>query len=178
MPDLPRDEIWFRQQLQFLNDRGVLTPVDPNCLLIFIDETGHEEFADRKYPVFGLGGCACLAKNYDERLASPWRDLKRKHFSGAETAMHAAESWSFTNAQKSEIGGFFRTRSFFRIAGVLSDKTAFCDGVKPYQIAAVTLLARIRDVANRVQFSRIALIFEESERTDRLVLRHFPGYTF
>jgi hypothetical protein len=94
--ELPRDEIWFRQQVQFLNEGGVLTPVDPNCLLIFIDETGHEEFADRKYPVFGLGGCACLAKDYDERLASPWRDLKRKHFGGAETPMHAAESWTLS----------------------------------------------------------------------------------
>jgi len=28
----------------------------PNCLLFFIDETGHETFADKKYPVFGLGG--------------------------------------------------------------------------------------------------------------------------
>jgi uncharacterized protein DUF3800 len=32
--------------------------VGPNCLLFFIDETGHETFADKNYPVFGLGGCA------------------------------------------------------------------------------------------------------------------------
>lgn len=176
MRDSPNDEVWFRQRVQFLNDRGVLTPVDPNCLLIFIDETGHEEFANRKYPVFGLGGCGCLAKDYDERLASPWRDLKRKHFGGADVPMHAAESWTLTDAQKSEIGGFFRAGSFFRIAGVLSDKTALCDGVKPYPIATVTLLKRITEVANRIRFSRVALIFEEAQRTNRLVLRHFPGY--
>ena len=178
MSDLARDEIWFRQQLKFLNKDGVLTPVDPNCLLIFIDETGHEEFADSNHPVFGLGGCACLAKDYDLRVASPWRNLKSRHFGGADAPMHAAKTKNLTGEQKTEIAGFFRAGAFYRLAAVLSDKTAFCDGVKPYQIAAVTLLARIRDVANRVQFSRIALIFEESERTDRLVLRHFPGYTF
>jgi hypothetical protein len=32
--------------------------VGPNCLLFFIDQTDHETFADKNYPVFGLGGCA------------------------------------------------------------------------------------------------------------------------
>jgi hypothetical protein len=176
MRHLPMDEIWFRQQLQFFDDRGILTPVDPNCLLIFIDETGHEEFANRQYPVFGLGGCACLAKDYDERLASGWRNLKRKHFGRTDAPMHAADSWNFTNAQKTEVGEFFQTARFFRLAAVLSDKTVLCQTVKPYAIATVTLLKRITEIANRVQFSRVALIFEEAERTNRLVLRHFPGY--
>jgi hypothetical protein len=35
--------------------------VHPHCLMFFVDETGHEEFADPNYPVFGLGGCALLA---------------------------------------------------------------------------------------------------------------------
>jgi hypothetical protein len=30
--------------------------VHPHCLMFFVDETGHEEFAEPKYPVFGLGG--------------------------------------------------------------------------------------------------------------------------
>jgi hypothetical protein len=29
--------------------------VGPNCLLFFIDATGHKTFADKSYPVFGLG---------------------------------------------------------------------------------------------------------------------------
>ena len=32
--------------------------MDQTCLLFFIDETGHETFADKNYPVFGLAGCA------------------------------------------------------------------------------------------------------------------------
>jgi hypothetical protein len=31
--------------------------VGPAGLLFFIDKTGHETFADKNYPVFGLGGC-------------------------------------------------------------------------------------------------------------------------
>ena len=35
--------------------------VGSNCLLFFIDETGHETFADKNYPVFGLGGARLTA---------------------------------------------------------------------------------------------------------------------
>lgn len=44
--------------------------VGPNCLLFFIDETGHETFADKNYPVFGLGGCAInlLCRSNDRGL--------------------------------------------------------------------------------------------------------------
>jgi hypothetical protein len=78
--------------------------------------------------------------------------------------------------QLTALDHFFRTSLFLRVAAVLSDKTILVQGVKTHHIAARTLLERIKDVANRIRFSRLALIFEESERTDRLVLRHFPGY--
>jgi hypothetical protein len=35
--------------------------VHPHCLLIFIDETGHEEFADKARPIFGYAGCMVMA---------------------------------------------------------------------------------------------------------------------
>ena len=48
----------------------------PNCLLFFIDETGHETFADKNYPVFGLGGCAINSSSAAAVIAEPWRAMK------------------------------------------------------------------------------------------------------
>jgi hypothetical protein len=44
--------------------------VGSNCLLFFIDETGHETFADKNYPVFGLGGCAIRLTAHRRLLSS------------------------------------------------------------------------------------------------------------
>jgi hypothetical protein len=39
--------------------------------MFFSDETGHEDFADPNYPVFGIGGCAVLAAAIDQNLRIP-----------------------------------------------------------------------------------------------------------
>jgi hypothetical protein len=171
----PRDQIWLRQHVELLNRDGVSTPAAPDCLLVFIDETGHEELADRRYPVFGLGGCAVLAKDYDERLAFPWRELKSRHFGGPDVPLHASRSRDLTFAQLEALDTFFRGEAFFRVASVLSDKTVLCEGFRPYQVVAPSLRQRIVEVAKPINFSRLALIFEESERTDPLVVQHFGG---
>jgi hypothetical protein len=57
-----------------------------------------------------------------------------------------------------------------------TDKTVLCAGVKPYQIAARTFLERIKSVVERVRLTRVALIFEESSRTDRFAEQFFQGY--
>jgi hypothetical protein len=73
--------------------------VHPHCLMFFVDETGHEEFADPKYPVFGLGGCAVLATNIERDIKRPWRDLKSRHFGGANVPLHASDLRSPTDEQ-------------------------------------------------------------------------------
>jgi Protein of unknown function (DUF3800) len=65
--------------------------VGPNCLLFFIDETGHETFADKNYPVFGLGGCAINSSSAAAAIAEPWRAMKAAHFGGEDVPLHANE---------------------------------------------------------------------------------------
>jgi hypothetical protein len=36
----------------------------PRSLLVFIDETGNEDYSDPKNPTFGRGGCAVLGVDY------------------------------------------------------------------------------------------------------------------
>ena len=56
---------------------GVIVPVPPSSLVVWIDETGEELFSDPSYPLFGLGGCAVLSRDYGRLVAEPWRQVKR-----------------------------------------------------------------------------------------------------
>jgi hypothetical protein len=58
--------------------RGEMLTVHPHCLMFFVDETGHEEFADPNHPVFGLGGCAILAAAIENNLRTPWGEMKAR----------------------------------------------------------------------------------------------------
>ena len=62
-----------------------------NAFLVFIDETGEEEFRDVNYPVFGLGGCAVQVGHYRRLLETPWNFMKERFFEGADEPFHACE---------------------------------------------------------------------------------------
>jgi hypothetical protein len=82
--------------------------VHPGCLMVFVDETGHEEFADRNYPVFGFGGCAVPAFVAPDVLERPWREMKECHFGGPDVALHASDLQSPTGEQLEALSAFFR----------------------------------------------------------------------
>lgn len=63
---------------------GEILQVHPYCLMFFTDETGHEDFADPNFPIFGMGGCGLLAAAIDQNLRQPWREMKANHFGGAD----------------------------------------------------------------------------------------------
>lgn len=64
---------------------------DGSSSLVFIDETGVEDFSDPKNPTFGRGGYAVLSGDYKRLLKKPWRRLKREHPGGANKPFHATE---------------------------------------------------------------------------------------
>jgi hypothetical protein len=101
--------------------------VRPNCLLFFIDETGHEidetgheTFADKNYPVFGLGGCAINSSSAAAVIAEPWRAMKAAHFGGEDVPQHANELRNPTTEQLDALSRFCREQQFARLgsAGV------------------------------------------------------------
>jgi hypothetical protein len=103
--------------------------VHRHCLMFFTDETGHEEFADPKFPIFGMGGCALLAAAIDPVLRQPWREMKARHFGGADTSLHAADLRSPTDDQVKALGEFFESQEFGRFAITMTDKTELPDGM-------------------------------------------------
>ena len=108
--------------------------VGPNCLLFFIDETGHETFADKNYPVFGLGGCAINSSSAAAVVAEPWRAMKAAHFGGEDVPLHANELRHPTTEQLDALSKFFREQQFARLAVTMSKSAVLPTGKTPLEI--------------------------------------------
>jgi hypothetical protein len=143
--------------------------------MFFVDETGHEEFADPRFPVFGMGGCGLLAAAVEQNLRGPWRRMKALHFGGADVPLHASELHHPTAAQIAALGLFFETQEFGRFAVTMTHKTALPDGIKPIQVMPGLLRRRWEALAPRfVPLPvEVAFIHEASDRGDRLLETYF-----
>lgn len=150
----------------------------PKCLLVFIDETGHEEFADPKYPLFGMGGCACLALSYGDVIVTPWKNLKRKHFGGSDVGMHASELGRPSEEQIEALAQFFLSQSFYRFYAIAKNTTTIAGALDPYHIVARSMLERVTTMASRCVLDSIAMIFEQTDRLDLPAARIFSAYNF
>jgi hypothetical protein len=154
--------------------RTIALDVHPHCLVFFIDETGHEEFADPKFPVYGLGGSALPAAAIEQSLRVPWRQMKALHFGGADVSLHASDLRCPSPEQIEALNVFFRSRIFGRIA-VTMTPTIKAHGVEALQIMPTLLRQRCEEFADKIVPlpSEIAFIHEASERGDALLERHF-----
>jgi|HubBroStandDraft_6_1064221.scaffolds.fasta_scaffold345952_1 hypothetical protein len=154
--------------------RGKKLTVDPHCLMFFVDETGHEEFADPNQPFFGMGGCAILAAAIDPVLRAPWRDMKARHFGGAGVALHASALRNPTPDHLDALNAFFRSQTFGRFA-VTMPASAALNGLEPIRIMPGLLRRRWQELLPRFHPlpAEVAFIHEESERGDILLERYF-----
>ena len=149
--------------------------VQPHCLMYFVDETGHEDFADPKYPVFGLGGCAILMANIERDLRRPWREIKSRHFGGADVPLHASDLRSPMAEQVEALGAFFREQPIGRFAVTMTKQTSFPAGVTPMNIMPGALRRRWEELTPRFDPlpTELAFIHEASDRGDDLLERFF-----
>lgn len=147
-----------------------------STLLVAIDETGHEEFADPKHPVFGLGGCAVLLKHYDELIGTPWRYMKERFFFGANTPLHASELRSPTREQMDALVHFFTTFPFYRFAVMSASSFDNNTAVPLIQLTCSAVWGRIAEFAKWSQPTEVVIVFEESERTKRDVYGYLAGF--
>ncbi len=147
--------------------------VSPNTLLVFVDETGHEELTDSRFPVFGLGGCVLPSSLYDFNLKQPWLSLKAAHFGNASKPLHASDAREYTESQKEGIGHFFQKQCFGRFAVVLKKTTVFPEELFRYQMVVGLLEERLRCFAVASEFESVVVILESSERTNHLAEKYF-----
>jgi hypothetical protein len=152
--------------------------IDPDCLLLFIDDTGHERFADKQFPIFGLGGCAVMGSTYEHLLRNPWFQMKNEYFDGSQVLLHAADLRNPSSSQIQAIATFFRDHDFSRFCAISRITSRIDESMVPYDATATCLIERIRRVASWYPFKTIAMIFEASDRGDKLAARFFPNFTF
>ena len=153
----------------------------PSTLLVFIDETGHEAYADSAYPVFGRGGCIVMGSECHNRVNRPWKKMLAE-IEWGDQPFHTADFVQRLKAQDpataaSQMAAINRLadHGFFRF-GVTTDYHTDRDyGVDGHLAVSLGLVDLIRRMAGERNPSSIALIFESSDRTDGLVRRDFSS---
>jgi len=147
----------------------------PNMLLVFVDETGNEDYSDPKNPTFGRGGCAVLGADYKRLIKKPWRKMKRENMGGANRPFHATdfEQSRPTKKQITAINRFLQ-QPFWRFAVMSDARTELPPGIDGHRaISLVTVNFVRRLIATYQNVASVALVFEAAGRGDELVERDF-----
>lgn len=146
-----------------------------NSLLVFIDETGIEDYSDPNNPTFGRGGCGVLGADYRTLLKKPWRKLKREKLGGANKPFHATD-FERSKPRMAQIAAInrFLQQPFWRFAAMSDARTKLPPGIDGHRaISLVTVRFIERVVATYDDLAEVVLIFEASGRGDELVKRDF-----
>ncbi len=144
-------------------DDGSVINVSPNSALVFLDETGDEQLKDPKYPIFGLGGCCILAKNYFILIDRPWSKMKLKMFNLKNKPLHAAGN-SFSYKQITAINNFFLSNEFGRFTTISSLNTQIDTILKMEQVVFYSFCKRVLEIIKWYEFENIIVIYDNSER--------------
>jgi hypothetical protein len=146
----------------------------PRSLTIFIDETGIEDFSVPNNPTFGRGGCGVLTPDYKRRIAKPWRRLKRERLGGANKPFHASD-FEQSRPTMHQITGInaFMALPFWRFATMCDSRTELPPGIDAHKAISLVTANYFARIVSRSDVDVAALIFEGSERGDKLVERDY-----
>src|SRR5262249_50960205 len=150
-------------------DRQLL--VRPDCLMFFCDDTGHEDFRDPQFPVFGIGGCGLMARALEPMLKRPWQENNARYFPGAHQPLHANALRNRTRTPLAALGQFFREQEFCRFGVTITSACRLPLGISAHRAVSLSLRKRWEELTPRVRPTptEVAFIFEASERGDALV---------
>ena len=152
---------------------GVLPP---GCLVAFIDDTGHEALV-RGHPVYGLGGCVVMGHDLDRLIRAPWREVRRTVMGSPDTPLHASSFLQTATPHDIEaVTQFFREQQFARIGAIVSISTTLAEEIGPAPTIAKTLQNRLLEIARWTSFTELKVIFESSDRANRLIEDAFQDF--
>lgn len=150
-----------------------------DTLLIFLDETGQEKFKDKNYPIFGYGGCALMGRDYETLIYNPWREIKHNNFGDLNYRFHSTTIGKPNVRLEIDLSTFFESLYFSRFAVVAKEKTFINPSLTAYQSVFFATLLGIKNICKSYSdFTSITLVFESSERIDKLVEQHFASAVF
>lgn len=167
----------MKELITLTDDSGTAHTFSGNTVLVFIDETGNELFKDKEYPLFGLGGCLCLVKDYYKQINIPWKHVENA-FDKSDLPLHASslQKNKMTQAQYSAINNFLTANAFGRFACILTHRIVNSSPYTYFDIAIAGLHQRIRSIMQWLPLDNVVMIIESSERTNIKTTAHFDPY--
>ncbi len=155
---------------------GTRSEFADDALLVFIDETGHEDFADPHAPFFGLAGCVCAAGDYSVFVDKPWQIVEQS-FPSYMHPLHAADlrPAEMSKEQLAAIDGFFANGAFVRFATIAKAEIENESTLPILQILVQQTFQRVLDLIKKSGrgFSQLIIVIEHSERLDAQYAEYF-----
>lgn len=155
---------------------GICSEFPDDALLVFIDETGHEDFADPNAPFFGLAGCVCAAGDYSDVVDNPWQAVEQS-FPIDMHPLHAADlrPTEMSKEQLAAIDGFFADGAFGRFATVAKAELENESTLPLLQVLVQQTFQRVLDLIKKSgrDFSQLVIVIEHSERLNAQYADYF-----
>jgi hypothetical protein len=151
--------------------------LQPDCLYVFIDDTGHEHLAGSDF--YGLGGCAVMGRDYERLIAGPWAAVRLLAAGNEHTPLHAAPFGRKSSPQqKAAVVQYFRQQPIRRIGAAGATTTIVPEQFPLMQLVVESLKQRIVAVAKWMSFKSITVIFEDNPRANGLISAYFGDARF
>ena len=143
------------------------------CLAVFVDDTGHEALVSG-HPVYGLGGCAVLGRDLVRLIWRPWKEIRKRVTGSPDTPLHTSEFPKIANSSDIEaVAEFFRVKPFARFGAIISLNSKLTDELSLMRTMKEVIQLRVTDILQWVLCREVKMIFESSERANRLIQRAF-----
>lgn len=149
---------------------------EPDCLLMFIDDTGHERL--KGHVMYGLGGCAVLGRDYQSVIVDPWLRLRAATTGSSSTQLHAADFAGIaTHDNMTAMNRFFAEQPFHRFAALGTRATTHpSDRELMAWVIDMLKQKRLLQIISRTAARSVAVIFEASDRADDLLAEYFGEF--
>ncbi len=140
--------------------------IGDRCLAVFVDDTGHEDLKGQ--PIYALGGCAALGRDLERIINEPWRKVRERVTGSPATQLHAS-SLTPKPAYIDAIARFLQDNYFWRFAAVFTQETRLVEEFSRMRTMKAALQNRINTIAGTTLCKQVVVIFEASERADKLI---------
>lgn len=135
-------------------------------LLVFIDETGHEDIANSA-KLFGVGGIIVYGAAYLAAIERPWQEIRTQLSLPPDQPLHAASDFELYKSALPQIANFFNQGAFVRHVSIVTPQTT--SNFNPFITATCCGLVRnvgraLVSALRTVSVSRVVYILEHSER--------------
>lgn len=118
-----------------------------------------------------------MAADLDRLIRTPWREVRSKVTGSPDIPLHASSFGQTASAADIQIvADFFRCHPFGRLGAIISTKARRPAAVEPIHAIAGALKNRIADIAKWTAFREVKVIFESSNRANRLIEDAFGDF--